>query len=51
LPAKQFIQTHKSYIVAINRVESIDGNTIHIQKHQVPISKYMRESVLGQIVK
>jgi len=51
LPAKQFIQTHKSYIVALNRVESIDGNTIHIQKHQVPISKYMRESVLGQIVK
>jgi len=51
LPAKQFIQTHKSYIVAINRVESIDGNTIHIQKHRVPISKYMRESVLGQIVK
>jgi two-component system LytT family response regulator len=51
LPVKQFIQTHKSYIVALNRVESIDGNTIHIQKHQVPISKYMRESVLGQIVK
>lgn len=51
LPAKQFIQTHKSYIIALKRVESIDGNIIHIQKHQVPISKYMRESVLGQIVK
>lgn len=51
LPANRFIQTHKSYIVAIDRVESIDGNTIHIQKHQVPISKYMRDVVLGQIVK
>jgi two-component system LytT family response regulator len=51
LPAKQFIQTHKSYIIAINRVEIIDGNTIHIKKFQVPISKYLRESVLGQIVK
>jgi two-component system LytT family response regulator len=51
LPAKQFIQTHKSYIIAINRVESIDGNTIHIKKFQVPISKYLRESVLGQILK
>lgn len=51
LPANRFIQTHKSYIVAIDRVESIDGNTIHIQKHRVPISKYMREAVLGQIVR
>lgn len=51
LPPKQFVQTHKSYIVSVNRVESIDGNTIHIQKHQIPISKYMREAVLEKIVK
>ncbi|HEY2582024.1 MAG TPA: LytTR family DNA-binding domain-containing protein [Mucilaginibacter sp.] len=50
LPAGQFIQTHKSYIAAINKVESIEGNTLHIQKHQVPISKYMREAVLEKIV-
>ncbi|MDB5016273.1 MAG: ypdB 4 [Mucilaginibacter sp.] len=51
LPAGQFIQTHKSYIAAINKVESIEGNTLHIQKHQVPVSKYLREVVLAQIVK
>jgi len=51
LPAKQFVQTHKSYIAAINKVESIEGNTLYIQKHQVPVSKYLREEVLGQIVK
>ncbi|SDS52620.1 two component transcriptional regulator, LytTR family [Mucilaginibacter mallensis] len=51
LPANQFLQTHKSYIVAIGKVESIDGNTIHIKKCQVPISKYMREAVLGQIIR
>lgn len=51
LPAKQFIQTHKSYIVAINKVDTIEGNTLHVQKHQVPVSKYQREIVLGQIVK
>ncbi|HEY4325203.1 MAG TPA: LytTR family DNA-binding domain-containing protein [Mucilaginibacter sp.] len=50
LPTGQFIQTHKSYIAAINKVESIEGNTLHIQKHQVPISKYMREVVLDKIV-
>jgi DNA-binding LytR/AlgR family response regulator len=51
LPAGQFVQTHKSYIAAINKVDTIDGNTLHIQKHQVPVSKYLREAVLGQIVK
>jgi two-component system LytT family response regulator len=51
LPAGQFIQTHKSYIAAINKVDTIEGNTLHIQKHQVPVSKYLREAVLGQIVR
>jgi len=51
LPQGQFIQTHKSYIAAINKVETIDGNTLHIQKHQVPVSKYLRDVVLGVIVR
>ena len=51
LPAGQFIQTHKSYVVAINKIESIEGNTLHIQKQQVPISKYLREAILEQIVR
>jgi DNA-binding LytR/AlgR family response regulator len=51
LPAKQFIQSHKSYVVAIDKVNTIEGNTLHIQKHQVPVSKYLREEVLGRIVK
>lgn len=51
LPQGQFLQTHKSFIVAINKVETIEGNILHIQKFQVPISKYLREAVLGQIVR
>jgi DNA-binding LytR/AlgR family response regulator len=51
LPVKQFIQSHKSYVVAINKIDTIEGNTLHIQKRQVPVSKYLREEVLGKIVK
>jgi DNA-binding LytR/AlgR family response regulator len=51
LPGKQFIQTHKSYIVSLNKVNTIEGNTLYVQKHQVPVSKYLREEVLGKIVK
>ncbi|HVW16301.1 MAG TPA: LytTR family DNA-binding domain-containing protein [Mucilaginibacter sp.] len=51
LPPKQFIQTHKSYIVAIDKVATIEGNILHIGDYKVPMSKYLREEVLGQIVK
>lgn len=51
LPSKQFIQTHKSYIVGINKVDTIEGNMLHIGQYKVPMSKYLREEVLGQIVK
>ena len=51
LPHGQFIQTHKSFIVAINKVDTIEGNILHIQEYQVPVSKYLRETVLPQIVK
>jgi DNA-binding LytR/AlgR family response regulator len=51
LPQGQFIQTHKSFIVAINKVETIEGNILHIQKFQVPVSKYLRDTVLPQILK
>jgi DNA-binding LytR/AlgR family response regulator len=51
LPAKQFIQSHRSYVVAIDKINSIEGNTLYVQSYQVPVSKYLREEVLGQIVK
>ncbi|MFB9842857.1 LytR/AlgR family response regulator transcription factor [Mucilaginibacter ginsenosidivorans] len=51
LPLKQFIQTHKSYVVAIDKIGTIEGNTLHIRDYKVPMSKYLREEVLGQIVK
>ena len=51
LPVQQFIQTHKSYIVSINKIDTIDGNMLRIQTHQVPISKQLRKLVLETIVK
>lgn len=50
LPAARFIKTHKSYIVAANKVESIEGNDITIGSHHVPISRTEREAVLQQLI-
>jgi DNA-binding LytR/AlgR family response regulator len=49
LPPGRFIRTHKSFIVAADKIESIDGNEIRIGQHHIPISRTERESVLGQL--
>jgi len=51
LPSKDFIQTHKSYVVAIDKIGTIEGNTLHILDYKVPMSKYLRDEVMGKIVK
>jgi len=50
LPASRFVRTHKSYIVAMNKVESIEGNEIKIGAHRVPISRTEKESVLEKLL-
>jgi len=50
LPAGSFIQPHKSYLAAIDKINSIEGNTLHILHYQVPISKYQKEEVMEKIV-
>jgi DNA-binding LytR/AlgR family response regulator len=50
LPSGTFIQPHKSYLVAIDKINSIEGNILHILNYQVPISKYQREEVMEKIV-
>ncbi len=50
LPGEIFVQTHKSYIVNIAAVQSVDGNLLHVSNYQVPVSKYLREEVMQRIL-
>jgi DNA-binding LytR/AlgR family response regulator len=50
LPPGRFIQPHKSYLVSIEKIGSIEGNILHLQQYQVPISKYQKEEVMEKIV-
>jgi DNA-binding LytR/AlgR family response regulator len=50
LPTGRFIRTHKSYIVAAAKVESIEGNDITIGAYHIPISRTEREAVLQQLI-
>jgi DNA-binding LytR/AlgR family response regulator len=50
LPPDQFIAPHKSFLASIEKIKTIEGNTIHIDKFQIPISKYQKDEVMQKIV-
>jgi len=49
LPAKSFIRVHKSYIVAIGKIESIERSRIQIGEKIIPIGDTYREYFFKQI--
>jgi two-component system, LytTR family, response regulator len=49
LPADQFMRVHKSYIVALNRIEKIERHQLTIGKVQVPLSGSYRDELLERV--
>jgi len=49
LPSDEFLRIHKSYIVAINKIESFNADTIQIAKHELPIGRLYKYDV-GRIL-
>ncbi|MGK2863486.1 MAG: LytR/AlgR family response regulator transcription factor [Chitinophagaceae bacterium] len=51
LPADQFIKTHKSFIISADKIESIEGNSIRIGTHDIPISRNLKDIVMDKLLK
>lgn len=51
LEGKPFIRVHKSYIVPLGRIDSIDGNELRIGQHKITMSRNYREQVMEQVLK
>jgi len=45
LSKDDFVQIHKSFIIAIQHIDLIEGNIIHINNHKIPISKTYKLNV------
>jgi DNA-binding LytR/AlgR family response regulator len=50
LLSHSFIRVHKSYIVAIPKIEAIENNEIIIQSFRIPISRNYRDQVIERVV-
>lgn len=45
LPADQFLRIHRSFIVSIEKIRAIDGNTVEVSHHKIPIGRnYTKEA-------
>ena len=51
LPSLQFIKVHKSFIVSATKIDSIEGNDIRIGQHYIPISRNLKDEVMGKLLK
>ena len=51
LPEQQFLRVHKSYIVALSKIDRIAGSDIIIGPHYIPISRHLKEEVMERILR
>jgi len=49
LPQHLFIRVHKSFLVSVNAIKTIDGNEVMLENASLPISKTYKEEVLARI--
>lgn len=50
LPKEQFIKVHKSFIVSLASIQSIDGSDILIGAARIPISRNLKDEVLSRVL-
>lgn len=51
LPMNQFIRVHKSYLVAINKIESLERNRIKIGETIIPVSETYKDALMTVLSK
>ncbi|MGO4291475.1 LytR/AlgR family response regulator transcription factor [Chitinophaga sp. RAB17] len=49
LPTAKFMRVHRSYIVALDKIESIEDGTILIQKNAIPIADAYRSALNNKL--
>ena len=49
LPSDKFIRVHRSYIVPINKIKTLDGNQVQIGDKLIPIGRSYKEEVMRRV--
>jgi DNA-binding LytR/AlgR family response regulator len=49
LPEKEFLQVHKSFIVRLDKIESIEDNVLQLGKYNIPVSSTYKQLLLERL--
>jgi two-component system LytT family response regulator len=49
LPGDRFLRVHRSYIVAVDKIENMEQNSLQIARHIVPVSESNKKKLLDKL--
>lgn len=49
LPNTDFVRVHKSYIVSVSKIESVEGNSLTVEGHKLSIGKNYKDAFLEML--
>lgn len=50
LPKSLFVRVSKSYIINVNKIDSVDNNTVYIGKNEIPIGNIYRDFFFNEFI-
>lgn len=50
LPVDHFLRVHKSFLINLNHIKSIEANTVHLLNKSIPIGRGQREELMQLVV-
>lgn len=50
IPSSGFLRVHKSYIVSLDKIKSVEGNIIHLEKGAIPIGKEYKDALFEKLI-
>ena len=51
LPAAEFIKVHKSFLVSVRKIRSIEGNVLDVGIARITVSQNLRDKVMQEVIK
>jgi DNA-binding LytR/AlgR family response regulator len=49
-PAAKFLRVHKSYIISLDKVSSLEGSTVIIQSAKIPVSRKVKDILMQRLI-
>lgn len=50
LPTDKFLRVHRSYFVALDKIEMVDGNNLIIKGKEIPVSRSLQDTIFNTLI-